>query len=450
MALESASWITQFNPVNPTAVDPVGQGDDHLRMIKTVLQNSFPSTSTAAVIPNMSGNAGSIFITDGTDSAWSSVIYIDTGNSRVGVGTSSPGALLDVNGGDALINTLTVGLGAGSVATNTAVGYQALNVNTTGTGNIANGYQALYFNTTGSENTAIGKLALFSSTTGNNNTALGGEALRYNTTGFENVAIGRLALNANTTGAANVAVGQRTLYVNTTGSENTATGRWALYSNTIGANNTANGAQSLYSNTTGASNTATGKFALYTNTTGSNNTATGRDALYSNTTGTNNTALGWSTGSTITTGSNLTVLGYDAEPSSPTATNEITLGNSSVSTLRCNTQTISSLSDARDKDNITDLSLGLDYINAVRPVEFDWNRRDGSMRGVHEAGFIAQELEQVENNFDAEWLGTVYKNNPEKLETSQAKLIPILVKAVQELSQELTTLKAEMQGENHV
>ena len=71
------------------------------------------------------------------------------------------------------------------------------------------------------------------------------------------------------------------------------------------------------------------------------------------------------------------------------------------------------------------------------------------MRGVHEAGFIAQELEQVENNFNAEWLGTVYKNNPEKLEASQAKLIPMLVKAVQELSEELTTLKAEMQGENN-
>ena len=92
MAVESASWVTQLVNTNPVVGDPVGEGDDHLRMIKTVLKNSFPSTSTAAVIPNMSRNAGRVFITDGTDSAWSSVIYIDTGNSRVGVNNVAPTA----------------------------------------------------------------------------------------------------------------------------------------------------------------------------------------------------------------------------------------------------------------------------------------------------------------------------------------------------------------------
>ena len=42
MALETAAWVTQFVDTNPTATDPVSQGDDHLRMIKTVLKNSFP------------------------------------------------------------------------------------------------------------------------------------------------------------------------------------------------------------------------------------------------------------------------------------------------------------------------------------------------------------------------------------------------------------------------
>ena len=49
MALESANWITQLVPTNPVVGDPVGEGDDHLRMLKTVLQNSFPSTSTTAI-----------------------------------------------------------------------------------------------------------------------------------------------------------------------------------------------------------------------------------------------------------------------------------------------------------------------------------------------------------------------------------------------------------------
>ena len=41
MSVETASWVTQLNTANPVVGDPVGEGDDHLRMIKTVLQNSF-------------------------------------------------------------------------------------------------------------------------------------------------------------------------------------------------------------------------------------------------------------------------------------------------------------------------------------------------------------------------------------------------------------------------
>ena len=38
MSLETASWVTQLNSSNPTASDPVSEGDDHLRMLKTVLK----------------------------------------------------------------------------------------------------------------------------------------------------------------------------------------------------------------------------------------------------------------------------------------------------------------------------------------------------------------------------------------------------------------------------
>lgn len=42
MALETGTTIDELVATNPTASDPAGQGDDHLRLIKAVLKNSFP------------------------------------------------------------------------------------------------------------------------------------------------------------------------------------------------------------------------------------------------------------------------------------------------------------------------------------------------------------------------------------------------------------------------
>ena len=114
-----------------------------------------------------------------------------------------------------------------------------------------------------------------------------------------------------------------------------------------------------------------------------------------------------------------------------------------MATLRCQVTTITALSDARDKANITDLSLGLDYINAVRPVEFDWAMREESdWNGKHVAGFIAQELMAVEDAYDAAFVGSVLRDNPDKLEAGPAALIPIMVKAIQELSAKVAELEA--------
>ena len=70
MALETANWVTQLVDTNPTTSAPVSEGDDHLKMIKTVLSNSFPSTSTTAIMPNMYGQSGKVLSNDGTDSTW--------------------------------------------------------------------------------------------------------------------------------------------------------------------------------------------------------------------------------------------------------------------------------------------------------------------------------------------------------------------------------------------
>lgn len=72
-----------------------------------------------------------------------------TENGYLGIGTTSPGALLDVNG-DALINGLTVGRGSGDVSTNTVLGAGALALNTGGSGNnIVIGHAALGLTSSG-------------------------------------------------------------------------------------------------------------------------------------------------------------------------------------------------------------------------------------------------------------------------------------------------------------
>ena len=59
-------------------------------------------------------------------------------------------------------------------------------------------------------------------------------------------------------------------------------------------------------------------------------------------------------------------------------------------------------------------------------------------------GFVAQELQEVVKNHNAEWLGIVDDSNPDKLEAAPHKVVIPLVKAVQELSAMVDSLKAEI------
>jgi hypothetical protein len=131
-------------------------------------------------------------------------------------------------------------------------------------------------------------------------------------TGQENTASGFSAFTSNIIGSANTANGAFALSSNTTGDANTATGGVALAFNTTGADNTASGYEALFSNTTGSNNTASGFQALLSNTTGSVNTASGAGALSSNTTGAGNTASGYLALFSDATGSGNTASGYQA------------------------------------------------------------------------------------------------------------------------------------------
>jgi hypothetical protein len=91
-----------------------------------------------------------------------------------------------------------------------------------------------------------------------------------------------------------------------------------------------------------------------------------------------------------------------------------------------------SWSDFRLKENITNLPSQLDKIMSLRPVEFDYIKSEG---GGHQISFIAQEFEKVFPDAVGQ------RADGMKTLTGWGKTEAILVKAIQELKQELDTLK---------
>jgi hypothetical protein len=220
--------------------------------------------------------------------------------------------------------------------------------------------------------------------------------------------------------------------------------------------NVALGVGALDSNTGGNYNTAVGRDTLTAITTGGRNTAVGSFTL-NTTTGDSNTAIGQEAGLSLTTGSNNVMIGYAANAATATTSNTITLGNSSIATLRCQQTSITALSDLRDKKNVEPLEIGLDFVNELKPVKYDWNMRqpqnpeldkDGKPKiigkvDMPDVGFIAQDLLATEDATGlANYLQLTYRENPEQLEATQGRLIPILVKAIQELSAKVEALEA--------
>lgn len=410
---------------------------------------------------------------------------INSGNfTMYGTGTTPLEASYNTGIGHNCLGSLTTGyqnsaLGMESMFANTtgyynsAFGNQSLRHNTEGYQNSAFGHSSMYSNITGFNNSAFGYFSMNLNTTGNANSSFGAYSLNRNTTGCCNSAFGLSSLASNTTGYRNSGFGLYTMLYNTSGYENSAFGVSSLYANTTGYQNCAFGIASLRSNTTAIQNTAMGHSSLNVNTTGNFNTAFGFQSLYSNNTGFQNTAvghhslqnnngnyntaLGYNAGSTITTGTNLTCIGIDASPTTPNAQNQVTLGNRFVTSLRCNVQTITSLSDMRDKKNIKELSLGLDFITKLKPRQFNWDKRewyddnksDGSkMKEAPTAGFIAQELDEAQTTAGADWLNLVLKDNPEKWEATYGNLLPVVVKAIQDLKAEKDTEIAGLKSEN--
>ena len=361
---------------------------------------------------------------------------------------------------------------------NTALGYTTGKAITSGAYNTLVGHKAGLTLNTGASNVMIGNEAGDEQTGSLHNTVIGAEAGQKHTSGYsvmigsqagklatsatELIAIGRTAGGGATmTGNQNICIGKNAGAKLTTGYQNTFIGNNGADVVTEGVNNNnvgsgsmaiattpdgtnTFGTQNLAYLTTGNANDAFGANALYNVTTGYDNVGMGNATGTAINTGFRNTALGHEAGQVITTGSNNTLLGYAATPSSATVSNEFTLGNSSVGALRCQQTSISALSDARDKTDIVNSPYGLAFVDSLKPRQFKWESRDGKVAndGETKLGFIAQELLEATNG-NNDVLDLVYENNPEKLEAKYGNLIPVLVKAIQELSIKVKELESK-------
>lgn len=260
-------------------------------------------------------------------------LYVNEANGRVGVGTATPNAKIQVvdyvNFDDARGSTF-LGYQAGNVnaaVSGTGIGYWALRSNTTGIQNIAIGTEALANNTTGSNNFAIGYKALNGNTTGSDNLAIGIYAL-VNNNGSFNFAFGYNALGNNTSGAANVGIGNEVLS-QTNASDNVAIGFSALRAAPCGGGNVGIGKDVLYN--AGVVNSVAigaGAGAAYASqATLANVTLIGYRAGVSLQTGAdNNVLIGYQAGDNITTGSNNIIIGTNIDAPSPTGSNQMYLG----------------------------------------------------------------------------------------------------------------------------
>lgn len=263
-------------------------------------------------------------------------------------------------------------------------------------------------------------------------------------TSYDNTVVGNYSMMVLTSGTNNTAIGASVMQDCTTGSSNTSVGHSSLANLTTGGFNTALGVGAMVDSISGFNNTAIGVNAMGNSVSGNNNVAIGINSGLS-TSGNNNVYIGYLSAQLQTSGNNNITIGNNASNSTTTASNEITLGNSANTVIRAAVTTITSLSDERDKKEIQDLPVGLEFVEKLKPVKFVWNDRDESGKhDVEDFGFIAQDLKTAQEESEASYLNLVYDENPEKLEASYGKLLPVLVKAIQEMSSEIKSLKEEI------
>ena len=183
--------------------------------------------------------------------------------------------------------------------------------------------------------------------------------------------------------------------------------------------------------------------------------------------------MGDSAGVSVNTGSNNTLLGHDAGRSgSPGGTinnesNEIVLGDENVTEAHIQVS-LTVASDERDKTDFVDLDLGLDFVKALEPVTYYWDKRSKygdkyaddydlnaqTPDGTHkedwmDIGFKAQSvlaLEEAAGYKIAEKknLTVSLSGDGKQYGLQYEKFIPILVKAIKDQDAIITSLTARV------
>ena len=430
-------------------------------------------------------NAGNAIESGGT---LNTVVGDESGTS---ITTGDENSLFGFVSGDAITTGIrNVAVGSYALSTNVAgdqsvaVGHGALFAqNPSGNvdmNNVAVGHDAGNQITTGVENTIVGGIAGDALTVGNNNTAVGKGALTTDTKGSNSTALGYNALQTqnftSATDTGNVAVGHFAGTGLTTGLKNSLVGALTGDALTDADFNTALGFQALTADTLGSGSTGIGFRALatqnFTSATDSANTAIGYNAGVGITSGTLNTLIGAAGGQSITSGGGNVIVGQSVGVAATSHT--IVMGNGVTTTGqdnftfgRSNTDSniafggtsVSAPSDIRLKEDIQDEKIGLDFINELRPVTFQWKKakdvpsemkahsdsEERVMNGKYNHGFIAQEVKSVLDRYDIkDGFGMWLEDEADgRQRIAEAELMSILVKAVQELSAEVKKLKGE-------
>ncbi|MEM5028867.1 tail fiber domain-containing protein [Priestia sp. WB3] len=230
--------------------------------------------------------------------------------------------------------------------------------------------------------------------------------------------------------------------------------------------NTAVGIKSMYLASRGNYNTGLGGFSLANNA-GDRNTAVGYLALASNTKGINNTAVGYGALRFMTGGgelenvSNSTGIGYNSRVS---GSNQIQLGNGEVTPYSYSP--LQNRSDLRDKADIRDTILGLDFIKKIRPVDYKWDIRDeyitideennaivyekdgSKKKNRYHHGVIAQDIQGIIQQTGIDFGGFQHhqvNGGEDVMSIGYTEFIAPLIKAVQELSSKVDKQEEEIQ-----
>jgi len=329
-----------------------------------------------------------------------------------------------------------------SATGNVGIGKDVFASLTSGTKNVVFGYNAGDALQGAADNVIIGNEAGTDLTSANNNTFIGRGAGASITTGGSNVAIGHDAYNGCDAEQKNIAIGQDALGGAIAGGEyNIGIGVEAGLAVTSADGVVLMGYQAGDGLTTGGYNTLVGYQAGDGLTTGSSNVCVGKGTD----TNANDDVNAITIGDGITSGTNNFSFGK---------------GSNVVSNDFSSNANWSRSSDVRKKREIYNQGLGLDFINDLRTVNFKWkpsnefpkewndySEENNMDTDVIMHGFIAQEvkesLDKHANDIDKKFGG--WSEGVDGMQhTSREMFVIPLIKAVQELSAQVTTLKDEI------